>query len=194
LHISDTTLRKYRREGLIKAKEYPNGFFDYDDESVYQFLNKGIERMTFLYARVSSPNQEEELESQINILKQFALSSGFSINGIFSDIASGASFEKRDEFFRLFKEVIHHKVGNIIILSKDRLSRVAFNLLSYLFDYYGTRIIVISQVNDPKIDSVEMFEEIFNILDNYSTSLLDKRKKNILQQQILRLKESIDAF
>lgn len=38
LRISNPTLSKYLKEGKIKAKILPNGRYDYDEDSVYDFL------------------------------------------------------------------------------------------------------------------------------------------------------------
>jgi predicted site-specific integrase-resolvase len=184
LRISNPSLVKYRKQGLLKGTELPNGYFDYDDDSVYTFLNKGLQRKTYLYARVSTPKQKKDLENQIELLKQFCFSNGIQMHGIYRDIASGISFEKRKEFFILLKEIIDKKVEKVIITYKDRLSRIGFELFSYLFAQYGTKIVVISEIGNPKLDSEEIFEEIISMLHSYSMKLYSKRKNPIIQQLI----------
>ncbi len=76
----------------------PNGHYDYNEEDVYKFLNKDVKRKTYIYARVSTPKQKPDLKNQIQLLKQFCFANGYTINGIFSDIASGISFEKKGLF------------------------------------------------------------------------------------------------
>ncbi|HMF31815.1 MAG TPA: IS607 family transposase [Candidatus Lokiarchaeia archaeon] len=188
LRISNPSLVKYRRQGLLKATELPNGFFDYDDESVYSFLNKGLKRKTYLYARVSTSKQRKDLENQIDLLKQYCFSNGIQIHGIYRDIASGISFDKRKEFFQLLHEIIDKKVEKVIITYKDRISRVGFDLFSYLFQQFGTNIIVISEIGNPKLDSEEIFEEIISMLHCYSMKLYSKRKNPIIRQLITEAK------
>jgi putative resolvase len=93
LQITRPTLTKYVKENLIKTTTLPNGRYDYDKDSVYKLFNKGIDRKTYAYARVSTPKQKPDLENQISMLKQFCFSNGYCINKIFADIASGISFE-----------------------------------------------------------------------------------------------------
>src|SRR5271157_114502 len=188
LRISNPSLVKYRRQGLLKATELPNGFFDYDDESVYSFLNKGLKRKTYLYARVSTSKQRKDLENQIDLLKQYCFSNGIQIHGIYRDIASGISFDKRKEFFQLLHEIIDKKVEKVIITYKDRISRVGFDLFSYIFQQFGTNIIVISEIGNPKLDSEEIFEEIISMLHCYSMKLYSKRKNPIIRQLITEAK------
>lgn len=184
LQISRPTLKTYRDHKYITATQLPNGQFSYNDDSIYQFLNKGIKRKIYLYARVSTPKQKKDLENQITLLKSWAFSNGIQINGIYSDIASGISFEKRKGFFELLDEVMKNRVESVIISYKDRLSRVGFELFSYLFQKFGTKIVVISEIGNQKLDSEEIFEEIISMLHSYSMKLYSKRKKPIIQQLI----------
>ena len=73
---------------------------------------------------------------------------------------------------------------SVIISYKDRFSRVGFELFSYLFQKFGTKIIVISEIGNPKLDSEEIFEEIISMLHSYSMTLYSKRKKPLVQQLI----------
>ena len=99
LQITRQTLTKYVKHGKIKVIVKGNGRYDYDADSVYKMLNKDIERKTYLYARVSIPKQKKDLENQVQLLKNFCFQNGYIIHGIYQDIASGISFEKRNEFF-----------------------------------------------------------------------------------------------
>jgi predicted site-specific integrase-resolvase len=184
LQISRPTLMRYRASGLINATPLPNGYYNYDEASVYQLLNKGVKRKTYLYARVSTSKQRKDLENQINLLKQWCFSSGHEINGIFSDIASGISFEKRKDFFLLLDEVMKNRVETVIITYKDRLSRVGFELFSYLFQKFGTKIVVISEIGNPKLDSEEVFEEIISLLHCFAMKMYSKRKRSVIEQLV----------
>lgn len=176
LDITRPTLTKYVKTGIIKVTTKPNGQYDYDEESVYAFLNKGVKRKNFIYARVSTPKQKQDLENQVDMLKQFSFSQGIQISGIYQDIASGISFEKRKQFFDMLDEIIAGHVQKVIISYKDRLSRVGFDLFSYLFAKYNCEIVVVSEVGSNKLDSEEIFEEIVSLLHCYSMKLYSKRK------------------
>lgn len=182
LQITRPTLTKYVKEGIIKITILPNGRYDYDEESVYKIFNKGVDRKTYIYTRVSTPKQKKDLENQINILKQFCFSNGYCINKVFSDIASGISFEKRKDFFKMLDDIISGKVERVIITYKDRLSRVGFELFYYLFKKYHCEIIVMSEVGSEKLDSQEIFEEIVSLLHCYSMKLYSKRKTQKIKE------------
>lgn len=175
LQITRATLTKYVKTGKLKVTIKGNGRYDYDAESVYKMMNKDIERKTYLYARVSTSKQKADLENQIQLLKTFCFQNGYVIHGIFQDIASGISFEKRTQFFNMLDDIIAGKVNKVVITYKDRLSRVGFELFSYLFQKYGCEIIVMSEIGSEKLDSEEILEEIISLLHCYSMKLYSKR-------------------
>lgn len=187
LQITRPTLTKYVKEGLIKVNILPNGRYDYDKDSVYKLFNKGVERKTYIYARVSTPKQKADLENQIQMLKQFCFSNGYCISRVFSDIASGIGFEKRKDFFKMLDDVIAGKVERVVVTYKDRLSRIGFELFYHLFKKYNCEIVVMSEVGSEKLDSEEIFEEINSLLHCYSMKLYSKRKgqkiKKILEEK-----------
>lgn len=184
LSITRPTLTKYVKEGVIKATKLPNGRYDYDEESVYKFLNKDVKRKTYIYARVSTSNQKKDLENQVEMLKQFCFSNGYTIDGIYKDIASGISFEKRQDFFTLLDDVIAGKVCRVVISYRDRLSRVGFDLFHHLFLRFNCDIVVVSEVGSAKLDSEEIFEEIISLLHCYSMKLYSKRRAQKIKEAI----------
>lgn len=182
LRITRPTLSKYIRQGIIKAHDLPNGRYDYDEESVYNFLNKGIKRKIVVYARVSTNKQKNDLKNQIELLKSWSLQKGYIINEIYQDVASGISFKNRKEFFKMLDEIINKKVEKVLITYKDRLSRVGFELFNELFNKFGCNIEVISEFGSEKLDSEEIFEEIVSLLHCYSMKLYSKRKNNKIKE------------
>ena len=176
LRITRPTLTKYVKEGLIKVEKLPNGRYKYDSESVYSFLNKDMKRKTYIYARVSTSKQKPDLNNQIELLKQFCFTNGYTISGIYSDIASGISFEKRNDFFKMLDGIIDNKVERVVIAYKDRLSRIGFDLFYHLFQKYNCEIVIMSEVGSEKLDSQEIFEEIGSLLHCYSMKFYSKRK------------------
>ena len=182
LQITRPTLTKYVKSGKLKVTVKGNGRYDYDADSVYKMLNKDIERKTYLYARVSTAKQKKDLENQVQLLKTFCFQNGYVIHGVYQDIASGISFEERNQFFELLDEVLAGKVNRVVVTYKDRLSRVGFELFTYLFKKYGCEIIVISETGSEKLDSEEIFEEIISLLHCYSMKLYSSRKAKKIKE------------
>jgi predicted site-specific integrase-resolvase len=184
LRVSKSTLRNYIKSGKIKATKLPTGRYDYDEKSIYAFLNKDINRKVVIYARVSTNKQKKDLTNQIELLKNYCFQNGIQLNQIYQDIASGISFENRKEFFLLLDEVFDNRIEKVVVSYKDRLSRVGFDLFRHLFKKFGTEIVVISEVGSVKLDSEEIFEEIVSLLHCYSMKLYSNRKKKLIKDLI----------
>jgi len=160
----------------LKAEKKPNGHREFDADSVYKLLNKDVKRKTVIYGRVSTPKQKQDLERQIEMLKQFCFERGYTISYIYQDITSGISFEKRNDLMKLLDEVCAGKIERVVISYKDRLSRVGFGLFKHLFDRSSCKIVVMSEVGSVKLDNEEIFEEIISLLHCYSMKLYTKRR------------------
>ena len=176
LRITRPTLTKYVKEGWIEVDVLPNGRYWYREASVYAFLNKKEKRKSVIYARVSTHKQKPDLKNQIELLQKYAFGQGCKIEKIYSDVASGISFEKRTDFFKLIDEVLANKIEKVFITYKDRLSRVGFEFFSVLFKKFGVEIEVISGGGSEKLDSEEIFEEIVHLIHAFSMKLYSSRK------------------
>lgn len=127
LRVSRLTLTNYVKQGIINTVKLPNGRYDYNEKSIYVFMNKDIPRKNVLYARVSTRKQRKDLENQIQSLKSYCFQNDIVINGIYKDIASGMKLERRNLLF-LIKEIINYKINSVIISHKERLSWIGFTL------------------------------------------------------------------
>ena len=180
LRISRTSLQRYLKSGKIKSV-LRNGRHDYDNKTVFALINK-TEKQNYIYARVSTQKQKNDLLNQIEKLKSFCYAKGIIINGIYKDIGSGISFEKRNDFLKLIDSIIEYRVSLIIVTHKDRLNRVGFGLFKNLFAKYGCEIIVMDDTLNEKTDSEEIFEEIISLLHCFSMKLYSKRKTKKIKE------------
>lgn len=183
LKVTRPTLCSYVKRGIIKVKEQVNGHYDYDEESVYKLV--GIEnRNVVIYGRVSTSNQKSSLEEQINTLTLFANSRGFKVDKVYKDIASGLHFDRK-EFKMLLMAVINHKISNIVISHKDRLTRVSFDMWKEFFNEFDCNIIVMNEEED---DDKGIFTDIISLLHYLSMKMYSKRRR----KKIEILKESLE--
>ena len=192
LKISRQTLCKYVKNNKIKVTKLVNGYYDYDDESVYKLLNQDLERTSAIYCRVSTNKQKQDLENQKDTLIQFCNKNNIKISKSYCDIASGISLN-RPEFKKLLFDVINHKINKVFITYKDRLSRLSFDLINELFKEFNCEIIVLNNINDNKTIEKELFSEIISIIHVFSMKLYSQRRKEKLKliEKDLKLEENI---
>ena len=189
LNISRSTLYNYTLAGKIRTTKLENGLNDYSDEDVYRLANKSRERISVIYSRVSTAKQKNDLQNQKEMLTTFCINAGIQIDRSFEDISSGILFEKRKDFFKMLDLILAYKVDKVVIMHKDRISRVGFELFKHLFAKFGTEIIVVSGIGSEKLDDQEIFEEIASLLNCYSTkfhSVSHKKKliKTLVEEKL----------
>ena len=180
LNITRPTLSRYVKEKIIKYKVKPNGFYDYDEESVYKILNKSIERKNVIYTRVSTQKQKTDLENQKKIVEKYCIENGIKISDIYSDIGSGINFDRK-EFQRLLDDVVNHKISKIYITYKDRLSRVSFDMFKNLFSNFNCEIVVLNDIEDAQTTEKEIFNEIISLIHCFAMKVYSSRRKKKLK-------------
>lgn len=192
LKVSRQTLTKYVKENKIRVIKNINGFYDYNDEDIYKLLNKNYIRKNVIYARVSSTCQKKDLQTQVETLEKFCNNNGIIINNVYKDICSGLNLDRK-QFQEMLNEITEYKIQKVIITYKDRLTRLSFNVFEELFKKYGTEIIVLNEIDNPKEIEKEIFEEIITLLHSFSMKMYSQRRKEklALVEKELKLENEI---
>ena len=191
LNITRPTLSSYVKKGRLKATMQPNGYYNYDEESVYKILNKDIERKNVIYARVSTLKQKKDLENQKKTLESFCMSRGIKISDVYLDIGSGINYDRK-EFQRLVDDVVNHRVSKIYITYKDRLSRISFDMFKNMFENFNCEIVVLNEVDDAQTVEKEIFNEIISLIHYFAMRVYSSRRKKKLKNVEEDLKIEID--
>jgi predicted site-specific integrase-resolvase len=92
-----------------------------------------------LYARVSSADQKEDVERQMQRLKDYAAARGYQVTKIVSELASGLS-ESRPKFLKLLTDA---SIGVIVVEQRDRATRFGLTYIEQLMQMQGRRLEVI---------------------------------------------------
>ncbi len=92
-----------------------------------------------LYARVSSADQKEDLERQMQRLKDYAAAKGYHVTKSVSELASGLN-ESRPKFLKLLTDV---SIGTIVVEHRDRATRFGLTYIEQLMQMQGRRLEVI---------------------------------------------------
>jgi len=187
LNICRTTLYHYTKNNIIKHTKLSNGYYDYDEHSVLQFIKKD-NRSNVIYARVSTYKQKNDLTNQINKLQTYCKDNNINIHQVYSEIASGIDLD-RTELSKLLDDVFSYKIKNIYISNKDRLTRLSFKTLESLLKRFNTNIVVINDLNNQTNDN-EIFEELISLMHIFSTTMYSNRRKN----KINIYKQDIENF
>ena len=118
LNVSRVTLCTYVKKEYIKVIKMPNGTYDYNEDSVYEFIGKKKDRVNVIYARVSTYKQKDDLKRQVNKLQCHCNQNNIDINKIYQEIASGINFERKEFKIILQKSYLESKKYSIVIPTK----------------------------------------------------------------------------
>ena len=180
LQVSRQTLTAYVKNGSLIVRRKSNGYYDYDEDSVLKKAGITPERKVVVYARVSTQKQKADLQNQIDTITKYANNNGYSVSNVYSDIASGISYD-REQFIELLNDVIAHKIKTIFVENKDRLTRVSFNMWKDLFKQFGCDLVAINDVVNPKTEEAEIFSDIIALLHCFAMKMYSQRRKNKLR-------------
>jgi len=97
LGVHVRTLQKWDREGKIRCVRTVGGKRRVPESEIKRILGLHEERKVVGYARVSSHNQRDDLERQIEAINQYARERGWSVE-ILKDIGSGLNEDRRGCF------------------------------------------------------------------------------------------------
>src|SRR5438034_2740900 len=92
-----------------------------------------------LYARVSSADQKEDLDRQMQRLKDYAANRGYQVTKIAQEIAPGLN-ESRPKFLQLLTDA---SIGTVVVEHRDRSTHFGFNYIEQLLRMQGRKIEVI---------------------------------------------------
>lgn len=176
--IGGNTLKVWKDKGKIKYKRFTKRKILYDIDSFDEKTNYD-KKENAIYARVSNTKQKNDLEHQIETIKNYMLSNGIEPNIIYSEIASGMN-ENRQQLNKLINDVISHKIDTIYITYKDRLTRFGFDYFKNLFEKFDTKIKVLNETDSNNIDyNNELANDIISIIHHFSMKLYSNRRKQL---------------
>lgn len=183
LGVSVKTLQRWDRDGILKANRTPTDRRYYTYDQYLQF--KGIQtendiRDTVIYARVSTRNQKDDLQNQVEFLKQFCNAKGIIVNQCVEDFGSGLNYNRK-KWNRLLDEVMANKIKTIVISNKDRFIRFGYDWFEKFCEKFNTKIIIVN--NETISPNEELVQDIISILHVFSCRLYGLRKyKNQIKE------------
>ena len=180
LGVNERTRRRWEEAGDIQGFRTPRGK---RRDDITGFTTKS-DRLTVIYARVSSPKQREDLQRQCDYLQ-----SQYVTAEVVAEIGGGINY-KRKKFLALLERVMSRDIERIVIAYKDRIARFGFDFFPWLCSQHSGEIVVLNQVElSPER---EMVEDILAILHSFSARLygLRKYKSLIAKDQDLPRRET----
>ena len=139
----------------------------YDVDSVLKLLGQQpVGKQSYIYARVSSAKQSADLERQIEDLQK-----AYPTYVVIKDVASGVNF-KRKGLQHLLELVLKGMVDSIAVAHRDRLARIGCDLLEFIFDKAGVKLVVLGGDED---DHHDLADDLFAVTTLFVASYNGRR-------------------
>ena len=196
LGVSAQTLRNWDKEGKLKPSYVKsNGYRYYSEDSILSYTQERKTKKNLNvvgYARVSSKKQIDDLERQVENIKQY-MTRKYESYDIITDVGSGINYNKKG-LLSLIEKINKKEIDVIVVLYKDRLLRFGFELIEYFAKLNNVKIEIIDNTMD-KTQDQELVEDLVQIITIFSCKLQGKRKgktKQLLSDFSQKIKEMND--
>ena len=171
LGVCANTLRHWANTGRIKYIRTPGNKRLYDCSTAGD-LN--AVKKNYCYCRVISDDYQDDLD-----LQRAWMERRYPKYNVLCDIGPSSDFNRKNFKF-ILEELMHKRVGKLIISHKDRLCQFGFDLLEWLFEANEAKLIILhpdESYNDRERDEFNKESEA-NVL-SILASILNKNAKDV---------------
>ena len=188
LGVHQRTLYLWDKKKIIETIRTPGGKRLYNVKKYLESLNKNISNVknvnnpiinsklqnknNYIYARVSSTGQKNDLERQIKVLLNL-----YPNYNLITDIGSGMNLNRRG-LRKIIDESIKGRINNVVIVHKDRLCRFGYELIEDIIHKYSNGKIIIIENNPNKEVKEELVDDVLQIMNIFVAKLNGLRKYN----------------
>jgi predicted site-specific integrase-resolvase len=165
-------LRKWADNGEINCIRTKSGQRRYDVES---YIGKSTTSITICHCRVSSHKQRDDLERQVEFLRNQYPTAEFV-----RDIGSGINFKRKG-----LKTILERAMSGInitlVVAHRDRLARFGIDLVRQVIEQSGGKLVVLEETL--LSSEQELTNDLLNIVHVFSARMhgLRSYKKQIHQ-------------
>lgn len=141
---------------------------------------KGEVKKVAIYARISTDTQE--LTQQIESCERFCEYKGFEVIDVFQEVASGKTFQKRPEFYKMMVKLRQFYYHGIVVFRFDRLGRSVLEMVNFIQEMDNKGIQVFSVNEDINRDSAigrMMFNTMLNMAQYEREAIAEATKQRL---------------
>lgn len=168
----------FKSGNLPGAVQLPSGtilvdIVDHTDSS------SQVEKKTIVYARVSTPKQKSDMETQSERIESFCAANGWTVYKTYKEIASGLN----DNRPILGKILTSDEPIRLVVEHKDRLTRFGFKYIETLFDRMGWELVVINHNSN---DQDDLMTDFVSIITSMTARLYGLRRATRKTERIIQ--------
>jgi predicted site-specific integrase-resolvase len=131
---------------------------------------------TVVYARVSSCENKDNLESQAKRVCEFCAANGWVVREVVKECASGLN-DKRPKLTKILKE---RAATRLVVEHKDRLTRFGHAFIEIL--YPECEIVIVNPATDDKAD---MMQDFVSLVTSFCARIYGYRRNRRRTEEII---------
>jgi putative resolvase len=164
----------FNRGQIQGAYKLPTGTIIVPNES-----NVKKEPYVITYARVSSTENKDNLESQSKRLIDYCNANGWKTDENIKEIGSGLN----DNRPKLLKILSEGKSTKLIVEHKDRLSRFGASYIECACKHFNCEVIYVNNIKEEKEDLIQDF---VNVITSFCARLYGQRRSKRKTEQLIK--------
>ena len=170
--VTVKTLRLWDKEGKIRTIRTSSNIRRYNIKDIQNIISNSDPDETkekICYCRVSSRKQMDDLDRQKDFFRN-----KFPTHILVTDVGSGINW-KRKGLTTILDKAMHGDISEVVVAHRDRLCRFAFELLEWIFERNGVKLVVLNEEKDHSSDK-DLTDDILSIIHVYSCRKMGKRR------------------
>jgi predicted site-specific integrase-resolvase len=173
--VSVKTLQRWDTSGKLKSNRSPTDRRYYTHKQYVDYTGESQTKhgKTIIYTRVSTTNQKDDLNNQIEFLKQYANAKGMIVDEIFEDIGSGLNYNRK-KWNKLIDDCMQGEIKTILVAHKDRFIRFGYEWFEKFLKLNGVEIIVVN--NEKLSPQEELVNDLISVIHVFSCKIYGLRK------------------
>ena len=175
--LDPQTIRKMFDNKTISGYKTPSGQRRINKECIQSMCSNVLsnekeqkcEKQNFLYTRVSTRKQMDDLSRQIEYIRQPEYTDYILI----SDVGSGINF-KRKGLSTILDSCLQGTIGEVVVAHRDRLCRFGFELIESIITKAGGKLTVLEN-NKEATPQSELADDLLAIIHIFSCRQMGRR-------------------
>lgn len=144
-------------------------------------INSRLDKAVVLYARVSSSENKDNLDKQLDRLRLYANAKGYQVVKEIKEVGSGLN-DKRAKLNNLLENDLD-TFSILLVEHKDRLTRFGFNYIDILLKTHNKEIEVINLVDSDREDLVQDF---ISVITSFCARVYGQRRSKLKTEALIK--------
>ena len=161
-HVTYRTVWNWIKEGKLETERSTTG-------RIQIVVDEAKEKTVAIYARVSSSENKDTLDRQVQRLLDYCNAKGYRVQKIVKEIGSGLDDQRK----KLHSILTDRSINLIVVEHKDRFCRFGMNYIETLLEMDGRKIEV---VNPPLDERDDLMSDFVSIVTSFCSRLYGLRR------------------